>query len=64
MNGRTFTFKAKESPGRVAGGASRDFLSVDPEANFSIDGSDVVVIPFTMAFGEVFAREAATPVGR
>ncbi len=40
-------------------GPAGDFFAVYPEADFAIDGADVVVVPLVDAFGQVFGWEAA-----
>ena len=59
MGRRAFTFETKESLGRIAGRPSRNLFAINPKADFTVDGSDVVVIPFAVAFGEVLARETS-----
>ncbi len=60
---RAFGFEAEVAVGRVAVGSAGDFLAVHPEANFAVDGADVVVVPFADSFGEAFGGEAAGAVG-
>ena len=57
MNGRTFAFEADIADGGVTGRAAGDFLAIHPEAHFAVDRTDVVVVPLTMAFGELLAWE-------
>ena len=59
VNRRAFTFETKESLGRIAGRPSRNLFAINPKTDFTVDGSDVVVIPFAVAFGEVLARETS-----
>ena len=44
-------------------GAARDFLTVHPQADFTVDGAHVVVIPFANALAQVLAWEAAVTIG-
>ena len=62
LDGGAFGFEAEVAVGRVAVGAAGDFLAVDPEADFSVDGADVVVVPLADAFGESLGGEAAGAV--
>ncbi len=58
----TFGFKAEKSFGGVAVGSARNFFAIYPKAYLTVDGSDVVVVPFVDAFGETFGWEAAFAV--
>ena len=58
-----FGFEAEVAVRRLAVGAAGDFLAVDPEADLTIDGADIVVIPFIDAFGEPFGGKAAASIG-
>jgi hypothetical protein len=42
---------------RHASGAPGDFLTVHPEADFTVDRADVVLVPLAMTLGHVLARE-------
>jgi hypothetical protein len=59
LDGRAFGFEAEVAVGGVAVRSARDFLTVDPKADFAVDGADVVVVPLVDAFGEAFGGKTA-----
>src|SRR6201999_4188802 len=59
-----FGFDAEVAGFGVAVVAAGDFFAVDPEADFAVDGADVVVVPFARGFAEILAWEAAAAIRR
>ena len=54
-----FRFEAQVARLGIAVLAAGDFLAVDPQTNFAVDGADVVVVPFAYALGQILARESS-----
>ena len=62
MDGRSLGFQAKITFGRIAIASSRDLLAIYPQANFTIDGADIVLVPLLMPLGEFFAWKAPSAI--
>ena len=60
---RTFGLKTQVSRGRRTFGAARDFFSVGPPANSSVEGSNGVVVPFVGSSTEFSGGIATFAVG-
>src|SRR6266511_1371783 len=64
LDRRAFRFQTEISAGRPDVGAAGHFLAVDPQTHFAIDASDIIMVPFTDTFAQVFRWETAFAVRR
>lgn len=58
-----FGLEAEVAVGWLAIGSAGNLLAVDPEADLTVDGADVVVIPLVDPIGEALGWETACSVG-
>ena len=63
IDGGALGFEAEVTRGGMNFRAAGDFLAINPEADFTIDGADVIVIPLVNPFAQVFSRETAFSAG-
>ena len=64
VDGGAFGFQAKVAGGRFDLGPAGHFLTIDPQAHFTVDAPNIVMIPFPNPFAQVFRRETAAALGR
>src|SRR5260370_42320732 len=64
FNRGSFRLKAEIAEGGFAAGAARYFLAIYPQAYFTVDGSNVIVVPLPYPFAQIFTRETPHPVPR
>src|ERR1700716_3753963 len=64
LDRRAFRLQAKIPGRRTDMGAAGHFLAVDPQPDFAIDGSDVIMVPLTDAFAQVLSRKTPLAIRR